>query len=257
MECCTLIVEDHRFLASALRSNFTNRGYKVHVAYDQREAYALLDQGGFDLVLLDLRLPTDEEDLRPDTEVGFAVLDHIRDRFTPEELPVVIMTGCPEKSGLAARAFRASANDFIPKPFDSDLFYQKISGVLARRDRVRRPPNARRHKIVFGKGYVEIDGIKVNGRVHQLLAALGNQALRDFSGRGELQHLSMTGRQIADELGMDEPAVRRLIYLFRKRMASECRNSEKDPPGEQDIIRNSRDWQGYELNVEETHIDCE
>src|SRR3990170_3828735 len=87
-----LIIEDDHALADALGMRLSRAGHKVTIAEHQREAYRLLDQETFDFVLLDLRLPTNKDDMEPNAEVGFDILDHIRDRFSQDALPVIVMT---------------------------------------------------------------------------------------------------------------------------------------------------------------------
>ena len=52
-----LVVEDHADSLAALAMLLTREGYAVHVASGVREASALADSGGCDLLLSDLALP--------------------------------------------------------------------------------------------------------------------------------------------------------------------------------------------------------
>jgi len=93
----------------------------------------------------------------PNTEVGFAILDHIRDRFSPDELPVIIMTAYEETSQTAVRALKAFANDYIQKPFEdsSVSLDDKVAAIIRHLEagkpsshvKTRQPD--KRHRIAF------------------------------------------------------------------------------------------------------------
>ena len=108
-------------------------GHEVIIAPSQRDAYHVLDDHAFDFALLDLRLPTHVGDMDPNAEVGFAILKHIRERFSAEMFPVIVMTAYEETSQTAVRALRTGANDYITKPFeDSSISLdEKLRGLVS------------------------------------------------------------------------------------------------------------------------------
>src|SRR5688572_18406811 len=112
-----LVIEDDAALADVLRMKLDREGHEVTVAPSQRDAYHLLGNESFDFALLDLRLPTHVGDMDPNSQVGFDILAHIRERFTADRLPVVVMTAYEGTSQTAVRALRGGANDYITKPF--------------------------------------------------------------------------------------------------------------------------------------------
>ncbi len=260
-----LVVEDDHALADVLRMKLVRDGHTVTVAKHQREAYRLLDQHRFEFVLLDLRLPTHKNDMDPNAEVGFAILDHIRDRFSMDELPVIVMTAYEETSQTAVRALKAFANDYIQKPFaDSPVSLDdKLAGIIHHLQQDQSPssgrglaPSEKRHMIAFKSGYVEINGIRITCRHYDLLLVLGSKTLMrtptatDNDGSAS----AMTGKAIATALKVEEPTVRQYVTRFRKRIADDHRRLKKGPIGAQDIIRNVRDWKGYALNFEKACI---
>ena len=60
----------------------------------------------------------------------------------------------------------------------------------------------------------------------------------------------MTGRDIAKAMGVHEPSVRQQVTRFRKWLANESAARSLGPLDDQAIIRNERDWKGYDLNRE-------
>jgi DNA-binding response OmpR family regulator len=251
-----LVVEDDFTLGEVLRKKLEREGHEVVVATNQRDAYHLLDDREFDFVLLDLRLPTHEGDMDPHSQVGFDILDHIRDRLTQDELPVIVMTAYEESSQTAVRALSALANDYITKPFeDSPVSLDEKLASIGRTIEERRRasnsnvPSAKKHSIVFTRERVDIDGIPVGQRrVADLLRLLGSRTLmlsRDVEAGADVH---MTGKEIARALDVQEATVRQYVTRFRKWIAAEYESRNLGPIESDEIIRNCRDWKGYELN---------
>ena len=264
MGCRALIIEDDHAIADMLQTKLAREGHKVAIAGHQHVAYNLLDEELFDFVLLDLKLPTDENDMAPDMEVGFAILNRIRDRFAQDTLPVIVMTAHEETSQTAVRALKALANDYITKPFEDSTVSldEKLAGIARCIEEARKSPAGKgtpsaKHKIVFKKDCVEISGIEVGGRSADLLRLLGSKTLMlssDGTGEGDTR---MPGRKIAEAMKVEEATVRQYVTRFRKRIATEHEQRGLGPIQEQDIIRNARDWKGYDLNFETCFISRE
>ncbi|WP_158623249.1 response regulator [Corallococcus sp. CA053C] len=120
-----LIAEDDDFGAQLLRQLLTRRGHDVSSAASGFEALKRLEEGSYDLLLLDLHMP--ELD-------GFEVIRSIRQReqATGAHLPVVAVTARSRQQDRA-RCLAAGMDDFLTKPIiASDLW-----PVLERLDRRR------------------------------------------------------------------------------------------------------------------------
>jgi len=253
-----LVVEDDHAVADVLRMRLQRDGHEVVVAASQRDAYHVLDEQRFDFVLLDLRLPTHDGDMDPNSEVGFDTLDHIRERFTPLQLPVIVMTAYAETSQTAVRALRAGASDYIDKPFEDSpvSLDEKLAAIETAIEEGKRAPTARRHRIVFARDGVTISGIAVGSeRFADLLRLLGSRTLmlsREAAAAGDPR---MTGKEIAKAMrGVQEATVRKYVERFRKWIAEEYDSRGLGPISDDEIIRNARDWKGYDLNFETCHI---
>ena len=77
-----LIVDDDRNIVELLKSRLLAANYEVEAAFDDEEAWALLQRDRFDLAIVDLRL-TDSN--------GLTLMEEFHD-FRPE-MPVIILTG--------------------------------------------------------------------------------------------------------------------------------------------------------------------
>ena len=245
------IIEDNHALADVLRMKLEREGHKVTIAPNQRDAYHLLDEQKFDYILLDLRLPTHAGDMNPHTEVGFDILDHIRDRFTLDQLPVVVMTAYEETSQTAVRSLKALANDYITKPFDDcpvslDDKLAAITRFIAERSLVQ---TVKKHKIVYTKECVKINSISVpRRRFVDILFLLGRGSLTPSRDSALGEKPCMTGKEMAEMLRVQEPTIRKNVTRFRKWIADEFERRHLAPIEKNDIIKNVRDRKGYQLN---------
>ncbi|MEM7048408.1 MAG: response regulator [Acidobacteriota bacterium] len=253
-----LVIEDDHVVADVLRMRLQHDGHRVTVAPTQREAYHLLDQQQFDFALLDLRLPTHDGDMYPHTQVGFDTLAHIRDRFAPNQLPVIVMTAYEESSQTAVRALTSGANDYITKPFqDSPVPLDDKLAAITRAigESSTHESTTGKHQILFTNGTVLISGIEVGPpRFAKLLWLLASRTLMSSRGIADDDTRRMTGKEIAKTVSVQEATVRKQVSEFRKWIAREYESRGLGAVEQHEIIRNTRDWKGYDLNFETCYV---
>ena len=253
-----LVIEDEVTIAKQLQKKLERRGHEVTIASNQSQVYHLLGQREFDFVLLDLRLPTLQNSMDHDSEVGFDILDYIRDRFTPKQLPVLVMTAYEVTSQTAVRALRALANDYITKPFeDSRVSLGQKLDALTRAISNSGPTSVlkKRYEIVFSRGGVEINGIPVKSRRHSdILRLLGSRVFLDSGDGISDKGGPIKGKELGDELGLDGATVRQDINRFKSWIAGEHESRGLGSVDRQDVIRNVRGRRGYEINLDTCDI---
>jgi signal transduction histidine kinase/CheY-like chemotaxis protein len=103
-----LIVDDDPAQGQTLARVLAMEGYRTSVAEDGRRALQQVDEGAFDLMLTDLKMPGMD---------GMEVLEHIRQM--DEGILVIVITGYATVE-TAIMAMKQGAYDFIPKPFEPD-----------------------------------------------------------------------------------------------------------------------------------------
>lgn len=120
-----LIVEDEQHIADGLRFNLEAEGYETEIIADGEVAVARLNDTAFDAVVLDVMLPTID---------GFEVARTMRER--EDYTPILMLTarGRPEDVLLG---FEAGTDDYLPKPFDLNIFLARLNGLLRRRQWLR------------------------------------------------------------------------------------------------------------------------
>lgn len=100
-----LIAEDDPHITSFIRRGLNGAGYETAEAADGETALLLARSGGFDLVLLDIGLPSLD---------GFDVLSHLRGEGV--STPVIILTARDSVIDTV-RGLESGANDYVTKPF--------------------------------------------------------------------------------------------------------------------------------------------
>ena len=116
-----LIVEDEEHLASGLRFNLEADGFEVETAYDGEAALLILENRTFDAIVLDVMMPKMN---------GFEVARTLRDaeNFTP----ILMLTALGKPEDVLS-GFESGADDYLPKPFDLNIFLARVNGLLRRR----------------------------------------------------------------------------------------------------------------------------
>jgi two-component system, NtrC family, response regulator AtoC len=112
-----LIVDDEPLIRWSLAERLRGDGYDIVEAGTATQAIELADQG-FDLVLLDYRLPDGD---------GLGVLRHLRD-IDPDTL--VIMLTAHTIIETVVEAMRTGAFDYATKPFDLDDMAMRVSRAM-------------------------------------------------------------------------------------------------------------------------------
>jgi CheY-like chemotaxis protein/HPt (histidine-containing phosphotransfer) domain-containing protein len=118
-----LLAEDNDLNQQVVEHFLARQGHKVQVARDGRETLAALENGAFDLLLLDVHMP--ELD-------GFRVIEAIRRREQASvgHLPVIALTARSMK-GDRERCLQAGMDDYLAKPVRRGELFAAIERVLA------------------------------------------------------------------------------------------------------------------------------
>jgi DNA-binding response OmpR family regulator len=123
-----LIIDDDKELCEGLIEVLSGEGYLVNAAYDGLKGKEAVEKGGYDLLLLDLKLPGLS---------GFDIFKSIREQNI--RIKVIIVSGRPQEKIL----FRENAvknngeedilklaDGIINKPFDVKIMLNKIKELL-------------------------------------------------------------------------------------------------------------------------------
>lgn len=116
-----MIVDDSEFNREIL-SEILQEDYEIVEAESGREALHKLGEYGLgiSLVLLDIIMP--EMD-------GFEVLKHMTEEYWISDIPV-IMISSEYSENYIRRAYEMGVTDYINRPFDANIVYQRVSNTV-------------------------------------------------------------------------------------------------------------------------------
>jgi two-component system OmpR family response regulator len=114
-----LIVDDDREIRSLLGDSLEKNGYRTSAVADGRGMWTALDNGRFDLVILDVMLPGED---------GFVLCRNLRARG---DTPVIMLTAKGEELDRIV-GLELGADDYLAKPFNPRELLARIKAVLRR-----------------------------------------------------------------------------------------------------------------------------
>jgi DNA-binding response OmpR family regulator len=116
-----LIIDDDRVLRQTLAAALETERYEVGEAGDGREGLNKALQGNYDLVVLDVVMPT---------LGGLEVCRKLRE--SGRKIPVIIMSGQKKKEMDKVLGLELGGDDYLTKPFGTDELIARVHAVLRR-----------------------------------------------------------------------------------------------------------------------------
>jgi two-component system OmpR family response regulator len=120
-----LLVEDDSNFGSVLKNYLELNDYDVTLERDGRLGLAAFQREKFDICLLDIMMPKMD---------GFALAESIRD--VDPDIPLFFLSAKTMKEDILA-GYKLGADDYITKPFDSEVLLMKIKAILKRNEETR------------------------------------------------------------------------------------------------------------------------
>lgn len=114
-----LVVDDSLIVRTVEAQVLGNEGYDVTACADGEEAWALLEQQGFDLVICDVQMPKLD---------GFGLTSRIKTCAALHHLPVLLVTGRAAPEDIT-RGAQAGADGYVTK---ADLEQTEFTAVVRR-----------------------------------------------------------------------------------------------------------------------------
>jgi DNA-binding NtrC family response regulator len=138
-----LVVDDEKNIRRTLRMVLESEGYSVEEAGSAEEALARLDGGGFDAVLLDVKLPGASGIEALSRALAVPMIGEASGasrgswpEALPRALPVIMISGHATIED-AVRATKLGAFDFLEKPLDRARVLLSVRNALERRTLTR------------------------------------------------------------------------------------------------------------------------
>ena len=176
MGASVLLIDDDDLLRKSLAFSLEHAGFEARTAASAEDGIAMAAQKRPDIVLLDIVLPGMD---------GLEALRYFHDKIC---VPVIFLTARRRQLDQIL-GLELGADDYLPKPFDTDVLIAHIRAVL-RRSQHTQPAEARPQAIRVGD--LEIDawsrsvtlagqGITLTPKEFDLLYALAIEPGRVFS----------------------------------------------------------------------------
>lgn len=115
-----LLVEDDTNFGNVLTGFLEMHGYDVTLARDGQAGATAFGSKSFDLCVLDVMMPKMD---------GFTLAGQIRER--DKKIPIIFLTAKSMKEDQL-KGYKAGADDYLTKPFDTDVLLHKINVILRR-----------------------------------------------------------------------------------------------------------------------------
>ncbi len=163
-----LIVEDDSNFGSILRDYLSINNYKITLAKNGIEGYQKFIKDEFDLCILDVMMPYKD---------GFTLAKEIREKNN--KVPIIFLTAKTLKEDVL-RGFKVGGDDYLSKPFDSEVLLAKIKAILNRQNFIE-IPESEEFEFTIGKfkfnsklRFLSFDDqiIKLSPKENQLLRLL-------------------------------------------------------------------------------------
>jgi len=116
------LVEDDLSFGSVLKSYLEINDFNVEWVDDGKYAVDHFRRGFFDICILDVMLPHVD---------GFTIAGEIRQ--INNLVPIIFLTARKMKDDVL-KGYNVGGDDYITKPFDTEIMLAKIRAILARRD---------------------------------------------------------------------------------------------------------------------------
>ena len=120
MKSKILVVEDDASFGMMILTWLKKNGYEAVLATRFEQAKIEISNGGFNLILTDLRLPDGD---------GIILMTWVREKMK-SKMPIIVMTGYAEVQ-TAVSAMKLGAFDYLKKPINPSVLEEKIAAALA------------------------------------------------------------------------------------------------------------------------------
>jgi DNA-binding response OmpR family regulator len=160
-----LLCEDDTNLGMVLKNYLELNDYDVTLERDGRLGLAAFQREKFDLCLLDVMMPNMD---------GFSLAEEIRD--VDPDIPLFFLSAKTMKEDII-QGYKLGADDYITKPFDSEILLHKIQAILKRNEELNREQENMQFELGKFHFNPKLRELSIEGRT-QTLSPKENELLR-------------------------------------------------------------------------------
>lgn len=158
MKPCILLVEDEENLHEALKLNLELEGYEITSAFDGTKALQKIEEGYFDLIILDVMLP--EVD-------GISITETVR--VNNNDVPILILSA-KNTSADRVLGLKKGADDYLTKPFNLEELLLRVQKLIEKNKKMQEKDSVG-DTYQFGKNTIDFkaqEAITKNGERIQI-----------------------------------------------------------------------------------------
>ena len=117
-----LVIEDNPVMLNAIVYILNKDGFNVLTAKNGKEAFEMIDNASYDLVITDLLLPYAN---------GLDVINKIRNHSTKMNVGTIVISVAGNEE-MISQAFKLGADDFIEKPINAGDLLPRVQRMVSK-----------------------------------------------------------------------------------------------------------------------------
>ncbi len=126
-----LLVEDDQNFGAILKDYLLLNDFEVTLAKNGMEGFEKFKKDTYDLCILDVMMPYKD---------GYTLAKEIREKN--KEVPIIFLTAKSMKEDVL-KGYKVGADDYLNKPFDSEVLLMKIKAIIQRKASDAKPENVK------------------------------------------------------------------------------------------------------------------
>jgi len=164
-----LLVEDDPNFGAILKDYLMLNDFEVTLAKNGMEGFEKFKKDNFDLCILDVMMPYKD---------GYTLAKEIREKN--KDIPLIFLTAKSMKEDVL-KGYKVGADDYLNKPFDSEVLLMKIKAIMQRKQSENKTDNTK-FEFTIGKFHLnsklrfltfgELEPIKLSPKENELLKML-------------------------------------------------------------------------------------
>lgn len=164
-----LLVEDDPNFGAILKDYLMLNDFDVTLAKNGMEGFEKFKKDNFDLCILDVMMPYKD---------GYTLAKEIREKN--KDIPLIFLTAKSMKEDVL-KGYKVGADDYLNKPFDSEVLLMKIKAIMQRKQSDSKTDNTK-FEFVIGRFHLnsklrfltfgDTEPIKLSPKENELLKML-------------------------------------------------------------------------------------
>jgi DNA-binding response OmpR family regulator len=119
-----LVIDDDNIMLKAVKSILHKDGFNVIMAKDGKEAFELLENADYDIVITDLMMPYAN---------GLEVVSKLRNNELKRKVGIIIVSSVGNEETIT-EAFRLGADEYIKKPIMAEELITRVRKLIANKN---------------------------------------------------------------------------------------------------------------------------